>query len=314
VIGAAPAPGTKVAKSAKLQVFVSAGQPQVVFTNGKDILRINGATNAKFPPVAKTSAVEKDPTWTADGQHVAYTADKQPMLIDITKKDAEPSPLTNDGKQYENLAWAPTVDTNVLAMNDVNDDTADRDLCFAHIQGNNTAVSCKPEPGFAVTRAIHWASDGRSILANGVKQPGVFGIVRWKLKAGAKPFSADEGDWSAGKFVTDMKTEGKGVLDAAVSDDGKRLALVSNIGSSAYRLVLTEAGDFKMKKAIKTTQRACKVSWRGDGKALLLTQGDANCGEDVSALVRVDASDTRNERRLSATGDDGSFQPLTPGG
>jgi hypothetical protein len=114
--------------------------------------------------------------------------------------------------------------------------------------------------------------------------------------------------------VTDTSTPGKGVLDAAISVNGK-LALASNLGSSAYRLVLAAPGDFKMKKkAVKTTQRACKISWRGDGKALLLTQGDAACKEDVSALVRVDANDTRNERDLNASGDDGAFQPLTLGG
>ena len=40
------------ANGAKVKVLVSAGQPQVVFTNGKDILRVNGATAAKLDPVA----------------------------------------------------------------------------------------------------------------------------------------------------------------------------------------------------------------------------------------------------------------------
>jgi beta-lactam-binding protein with PASTA domain len=317
VVGTSPSPGTKVAKSAKLQVFVSAGQPQVIFTNGKDILRINGANGAKLDPVAKTSADEEDPTWTADGQHVAFTKDKRPMLKDITKKNGVAVPLTNDGKDYENLAWAPTVDVNVLAMNDVKADSDDTDLCLAQIQGNNTDVGCKPEPKFAVTRSIHWAPDGRTILATGVKLPagdGLFGIVRWTLKKGAKPFSPDIGDWSKGKFVTDTKTGGKGVLDAAISPDGKRLALATNLGTSAFRLALTEAGDYKMKKAVKTAQRACKVAWRGDGKALLVVQGDASCSEDVASLVRVDADATRNSRDLNASGDDGAFQPLTLGG
>jgi beta-lactam-binding protein with PASTA domain len=317
VVGTSPGPGSKVAKGAKLQVFVSAGQPQVIFTNGKDIKRINGANGAPLDPVAKTSADEEDPTWTGDGQHVAFTSDGRVMLKDITKKNADAVPVTKDGSKFENLAWAPTVDIQVLAMNDVKDGSDDSDLCLARVRADSTDVSCLTEPKFAVTRAIHWAPDGRSILALGVKLPsgdGVSGIVRWKLKKGAKPFSPDVGDWSKGKFVTDTKTPGKGVLDAAISPDGKRLALATNLGTSAYRLVLTDAGDFKMKKAFKTTQRACKVAWRSDGQALLLIQGDAECSEDVSALVRVDAKTPRNARDLNASGDDGAFQPLKLGG
>ena len=40
--------------------------------------------------------------------------------------------------------------------------------------------------------------------------------------------------------MTDIDTPGKGVLDAAVSPDGKRLALVSNQGSSSFRLWLAD--------------------------------------------------------------------------
>ena len=50
--GTDPPGGTKVATGAKVKVLVSVGQPQVVYTNGKDILRLNGATAAKLDPVA----------------------------------------------------------------------------------------------------------------------------------------------------------------------------------------------------------------------------------------------------------------------
>ena len=36
----------------RCKVLVSVGQPQVLYTNGKDILRLNGATAAKLDPVA----------------------------------------------------------------------------------------------------------------------------------------------------------------------------------------------------------------------------------------------------------------------
>ena len=45
-----------MATGAKVKVLVSVGQPQVVYTNGKDILRLNGATAAKLDPVATSPA------------------------------------------------------------------------------------------------------------------------------------------------------------------------------------------------------------------------------------------------------------------
>ena len=43
--------------------------------------------------------------------------------------------------------------------------------------------------------------------------------------------------------MTDIDTPGKGVIDADVSPDGKQLALVSNLGSSSFRLWLADDPD-----------------------------------------------------------------------
>ena len=108
------------------------------------------------------------------------------------------------------------------------------------------------------------------------------------------------------------------MLDAAFSPDGKRIALVSNIGSSAFRLWLSDntksADDFLLTSAKATPTRACKVSWRSDSQVVILVQGDAGCGEDVSTLARVGVGSVRDERGLSATGDDPSFRPPVSGG
>ena len=313
-----PPGGTKVANGAKVKVLVSAGQPEVLYTNGKNILRLNGATGAKLDPVATSPEDEQDPTWAADGEHVAYTADGRAMLKDLTKKNSAAVPLTPAGDEFANLAWAPTADVNLIAMNSVPKDGADSDLCLANVKDDATDVSCLKEPSFAVIRSLHWAKDGRSILGTGVKLPegsGQFGIVRWRVK-GAKPaFSPDTKDWNKGRFLTDIDTPGKGVLDAEVSPDGKRLALVSNQGSASFQLWLADdPKDFAMSSAKRTPVRTCKVSWRGDSKEVLVVQGDAECGEDVAVVARVDVADVRNPKELNASGDDPSFQPLTLGG
>jgi hypothetical protein len=247
------------------------------------------------------------------------------MLKDLTKKNSAAVALTPEGREFSDLAWAPTGDRNLIAMDEVtrdgDDNITDTDLCLGDIKPppGGTDVNCIKEPDFSVTRHLHWATDGRSLLGVGVKnntgQDTFFGIVRWKVKTRKPAFSADPADWSKGKFLTDMDNSGKGVADAEVSPNGKQLALVSNLGSSAFRLWLADdPNDFALSSAKQTAVRACKVTWRGDSKVLLVVQGDEGCGEDVAVVTRVPADDVRDQKELNPTGDDPSFQPLTIGG
>jgi beta-lactam-binding protein with PASTA domain len=316
--GTQPPGGTKVKNGAKVRVLVSVGQPQVLYSNGKDILRLNGATGAKLDPVSTGPAEETDPTWSPDGTFVAFTADGKMMLKDISKKNSSPVPAAKSGL-FSNLAWAPTADVNIIAASSQPpDDNPDSDLCLANIQGENTEVSCLAEPSFAVIRSLHWAKNGRSILGVGVKLGGEdarFGIVRWRVKSDKPAFSPNTDDWTKGRFLTDTDTPGKGVLDAEVSPDGKRLALVSNQGTNAYQLWLADdPEDFALSSAKRTPVRACKVSWRGDSKELLIVQGAADCGERTAVVQRVDVNDLRNPKELNVSGNDPSFQPLNIGG
>ena len=234
-----------VKPKSKVSVLVSMGQPDVVFTNGKNILRINGATGGKFDPVAQTSAEEKDPTWNAAGTHVAYTADGRLMLKNVVKENSRRDPAaprparptaTSRGRRPPRRTSSRCARTRQAATTTTS--------AWPRSSSDGTDVCLQ---GRAVVHASSAPSTGRrtgsSILGVGVKLPagtGVFGIVRWTLKHGKPPFSADAGDWNTGKFVSDIDTPGKGVLDAAFSPDGKRLALVSNMGSSAFRLWLAD--------------------------------------------------------------------------
>ncbi len=207
-----PPGGTKVAAKSKVRILVSVGQPQVVYTNGKNILRLNGATGGKLDPVATSPEDEEDPTWAADGEHVAYTADGRVMLKDLTKKNSAAVPLTKAGETFENLAWAPTADKNLIAMNDVSD-SGDTDLCLGNVKSDGTDVSCLREPSFAVIRHLHWAPDGRSLLGVGVKLPagsGQFGIVRWRVKKDKPAFSRERGRLEQGPLPDRPRHAGQG--------------------------------------------------------------------------------------------------------
>jgi hypothetical protein len=233
------------------------------------------------------------------------------MLKDITKKNASAVPLTTAGSDDSNLAWAPTADTNVLAFSRFEND--DVDLCLGQITGEGMESNCIKDPSFSISRTIHWAPNGRSILAfAGKNDQSAIGIVRWRVKDGKPAFSTNLSDWTKGKFVSDIERPGKGTIDAAISPDGKRLAMISNQGSSRYTLWLSDdPDDFLLSSAKKTSVRACKVVWRSDGQELLVIQADAACSENAGTLARVDANATRELETLAPFGDDMVYQPLS---
>jgi len=134
--------------------------------------------------------------------------------------------------------------------------------------------------------------------------------VRWKVKAGKPAFSPNPDDWSRGHFVTDTSTPGKGVLDAALSPDGKHLAMITNLGSSFYRLVLAKPGDFLMTQARPTGVHACKLAWRSDSQQLMVVDAGSQCGDPTGSLVRFDINNVNSLQQIGALGNDPEFQPI----
>ena len=244
-----PPGGTKVAPKSKVTLLVSVGQPQVVYTNGKNILRLNGANGAKLDPVATSPDEERTRPGAADGEHVAYVADGRVMLKDLTKKNSAAVALSPAGREFADLAWAPTADRNVLAMDEVARDaqgfvTDTRPLLRRHqVRRHGDQL-----PQGAVVRGhprhLHWAPDGRSLLGVGLKTPlgrrASSGSCAGRSRRTSPPSRPTRPTGARASFVTDIDTPDKGVLDAEVSPDGKRLALVSNLGSSAFRLWLAD--------------------------------------------------------------------------
>jgi beta-lactam-binding protein with PASTA domain len=311
VFGTEPAENTEVEAGSKVKLLVSAGFPQLVFDNDKDILRVNGATGKKLDPVADGPQQEKDPAFSFDGTRVAYVGDGRVFLRDLEKPNAPAVTLTAQGDEFADLDWAPTADVNVLAMDRVKGE--DRDLCLGQITGDGMTPQCLPEPDTSVGGAIHWAPDGKSILAGGVSNgtPGKIGVVRWKTK---KPFSADPNDWSKGRFITDVTTPGEGAKEAAISPDGKRMAVIVKTGNNPFRLVLAKPSDPLLTNATPTGVRACKVAWRPDGRELVVVQADELCAEELGSLVRVPVGNPDDQEQVAAEGDNPTFQPLSLGG
>ena len=304
-----PPGGTKAAAGDKVTLLVSAGFPQLAFDDDKNIRLVNGANGKPLDPIAKGPGREKDPTYNVDGTRVAYISAGRVFLKNMEKPDATALPLTGEGEEFSDPAWAPTADVNVIAM--ARKDGNDTNLCLGQLTGDGLTPRCIPEPKFQVGRSIHWAPDGKSIIAFGVRQLGEFGMFRWTSKT---PFSTDPKDWGKGKLETDTSKSNEGVLDAAWSPDGTRLALVSNQGGGPFQLYLGKKDDFLLASAKPTTVRACKVAWRSDGEALVVVQADEDCQESVGALVRFSAKNPKDDQtEVGFNGDNPVFQPLTLG-
>jgi beta-lactam-binding protein with PASTA domain len=311
VFGESPVAGTPLEAGQKLTLFVSAGFPQLAFDNGKDIELVDGFNGKKLPSPAKGPQEAKDPTWSPDATRLIYSGDERLFLKDLTKAKEPAIPITAPTDKFTDPAWAPTGDANVIAMAGVISDT-EQDLCLGRLNGTGMTVKCKSQPGLKIGKAIHWGTNGKSIIAFGqTPDASKQGIVRWKT---AKPFSPNPADWSSGHFITDTSQPGHAVLDAALSPDGKTLALVSNLSSPFFRLYLAKPTDFAMTNAQPTPLRACKVAWRGDSKELVVVQEDAFCQEDVGQLIAMPLSHRDASRPLNASGDNPAFQPLTLGG
>jgi beta-lactam-binding protein with PASTA domain len=308
-----PAPGTKLAAGAKVKLVVSGGFPQLTFDDGKNVLLADGASGKRLPAVAKGSTEDTDPTFSADGTKIAYVGDRRVFLSDQAKPDEPAQALTEQGDKFNDLAWAPTVDLHLLAMfrdKSSKGDKSDQDLCLLQVTKDLAPPQCIPEPGFNVVKSVRWAPDGKSIFALGHKPNfTAFGIVRWKSK---KAFSPDAKDWGKGKFVTDVSNPRKGVIDWAISPDGKRVAAVANFDTDAFQLYFAKPKDVFLTDAKPQGVRACKVAWRSDNKEIVTVQADELCQEDNGQLVRMPVKNPRSgQRQLGFSGDNPAFQPLT---
>jgi Tol biopolymer transport system component len=212
-------------------------------------------------------------------------------------------------------SFAPTLKGRTVAF--IQSGTTATQLCFATIgsskQSPLSTPSCTSAPGWTLEGQVDWSPDGSTILVLGAKNGGAnFGLIAFTSKV---PFSTKASDWGSGTLETDTSHTGQGVFAGAISPDGKHMALVSNIGTSAFYLYVVPVGDFKPTPAQQLPITACQIAWRSDGKKLAVMQPNGACGLGATGtLVAVRPAHPHQATVLATQAAYPAWQPISSGG
>jgi beta-lactam-binding protein with PASTA domain len=312
--GTVPAAGAKVAKGAQVDLLISSGSPQLSFDDGQAIHVINPTTGKQSGAVPAGVPPQIEASWSADGTHIVYSQAGQLMLDRPSVKGAVPKALTppNPSVQYANPSFAPTPKAHIIAF--VQNPEHNAKLCFATIGPFALNADCTGANGLSLGGQVDWSPDGSTILVLGSRNNGAnFGLLAFTSNV---PFSTHASDWGHGTLQTDASVPQHGVFAGAFSPDGKRMALVSNIGSNDYHLYVVPGGQFSPTPSQQIPGvRACQVSWRSDSQELAVMNPNGPCTPIATGqILGIDLSNPRLQTTLASNGAHPAWQPVAGGG
>ena len=265
----------------KVTLLVSGGLPEVVFDNGKDILRVNGANGQELDAGRRRAAATRG---TRRGAPTARTSPTSPTarcsLKDMTKKNATAIAAdasrrrvsrprvgadrrrerARDGRRSQ--PTAATTRTSASAA------IKDRGIDAAVHQASRASRSA----------AIHWAPDGKSILGVRRQEPRRGpGVVRHRaLEVKKASRSRRPARLGHGQVRHRHSTARQGRASTRRSRrTARQLALVVELMAAVVPAVPRRrpgglrAGQTRSRPRV----RACKVAWRGDGKEIMVVAG-----------------------------------------
>ena len=311
--GTVPVAGSKVARGAQVDLLISSGSPELSYDDGQAVRVIDPTTGKRAGTVPAGVGPQVEAAWSADGTHLVVSEAGQLELVQPGSPGAKPFMLTQPppGTADVNPAFAPTTKALIIAF--VERSAKRAQLCFATIGRFALNSDCTSAPGWDLGGQVDWSPDGSTILLLGTRNHGAnFGLLAFTSNV---PFSTHASDWGHGSLQTNASVAGQGVFAGAFSPDGKRMALVSNIGSADFHLYVAPVGNYSATPAEQLPVRACQVSWRSDSQELAVMQPDGLCSPTATGtLVGIDLSDPRRPTILATHAAHPSWQPVPSGG
>jgi WD40 repeat protein len=311
--GTVPAAGAKVPKGAQVDLLVSSGSPHLSYDDGRAVHVVDPTTGKPAGNVPAGAGPDVEASWSPDGTHLVVSDGGRLVLDQPSASGAAPFPLTppTPGVEDLNPAFAPTTKALIVAF--IQRSAGGAKLCFATIGRFALNADCTGAPGWDLGGQVDWSPDGSTILVLGTRNHGAnFGLLAFTSNV---PFSTHAADWGHGTLQTNASVAGQGVFAGAFSPDGKRMALVSNLGSSDFHLYVVPAGTFSPTPAQMLPVRACQLAWRSDGQELAVMQPDGLCSPTATGtVVGIDLSNPRTPTTLATQAAHPQWQPVTNGG
>jgi beta-lactam-binding protein with PASTA domain len=314
VAGTIPAAGSKVAKGALVDLIISNGSPQLSYDNGQTISVINPSTDKPSGTVpAGSGGTQVEAAWSPDGTQVVYSQNGELVLDNPNDKSVKPFQLTaaQPGVTNVNPSFAPTNSAHIIAF--IQRSSSGAKLCFATIGKFALNSSCTSAPGWDLGGQVAWAPGGQTILVLGTKNNGAnFGLLAFNSNVA---FSTQGSNWGQGTLQTNDSVSGQGVFAGAFSPNGKKMALVSNIGTGTFNLYIVPTNDFTPNTSQELPGSACQVAWRSDSQELAVMQPSGLCSPTaLGTIVALNLANPRSPTILTNQGAHPAWQPVPTGG
>jgi beta-lactam-binding protein with PASTA domain len=307
-----PDAGTSVAPWTKVAYFYAAPYPELAFEADGGLFTMNGANGTRTGTLIDSAQVDTHPAWNPTGTTLAFrrgTLDQDGQIWLVTRDGSSPArQITSAGFDDRRPAFSP--DGKAIAfvrgrLDQQPPDSRDYDLCLVKASGGEP--SCIPDETTTVFRPA-WAPDGRSLLV--ISQQRAARANRELVAyTSSKSSSPREAAWRRLGPISDALRpvrDGDRLVAAALSPDGKRVALSVNWGTGAAHLVLaTRTGNVLSRPIEFPNIRSCELSWRSDGGELAVVQRGDDC-RDRGMIVRFDPRHAATVPLTSAGDDTGN--------